>query len=302
MSLPSLKPILNLAYPSHCFFISFHSAVMSYSHEQRDVIFEVPRTPQVIKDGGDLSLHPLRRNPSNQYMDGATVLPSLSYSGPIPGQRESTYGEIGTEYNPPTRSNTLLGSGRVRSQYHSLSEAVADDSRPHFDPEVLYSKRNNGSNSTFNDEEGDPSKLSPNTGGQYANYPPTPSYGLKSAETDFLKTPSPSLFPRGLPKPPKQHPFSQLYEAPKWNTLAVHTLLCLLTYPFLLIFVIVAKGRTLFWTRLLVGAGCGIIGFLLGLSLIGLARRHLEASGKSQCSTHDEHRLIGGMMDQRGRR
>ncbi len=258
---------------------------MSSSHEQRDTIFEVPRTPQAqaIKDGGDFSLYPLRRNPSDRYMDGVTELPSLSYSRSIPGRHESNYGETSTEYNPATMGNALPGTGRVRSHYNSLSDAIADDSRPDFNPERLYNRGDNKSSSTLTGED-DPSKLSPNPGGQYANYPPTPNYGLKSGETDFLKTPSPSLFPRGLPKPPKRHPFSQLYEAPKWKTFVVHTLLCLLAYPFLLIFVSIARGRTLFWTRLAVGAGCGVVGFLLGLSLIGLARRHLEAAGELRLS------------------
>lgn len=262
---------------------------MSYPHEQRDIIFEVPQTPQVIKDEGNLSQHFLRRSPSYQCMGGVAILPSLSYSMPIPNQRERSSGEIGTEYNHSMRStgSTLPGAGRVRNHYLSLSEAVADNSRPNFNPEQLYTKSNPRSTSTLTSREDDSNKLSPNLNGQYADYPPTPSYGINTSETDFLTTPSPSLFPRGLPKTPRLHPFSQSYEAPEWKTLVVHTLFCLIAYPFLLLFVFIARGRTLFLARLVVGVGCGIIGFFLGFSLIRLARRHLEAAGKSSRSFPD---------------
>ncbi|KAF9448401.1 hypothetical protein P691DRAFT_669523 [Macrolepiota fuliginosa MF-IS2] len=212
-------------------------------------------------------------------------LPSLSYSrsasasrnGPNHG-RVSSYGEIGTEYNPPQRGSTLVAPTRVRGHYVSLDEAIADNSQPDFHP--YATGRGNTYDSTLSNNDYDPSKLSPNHHDSYGyNYNSYASKGpVTSTETDFLKTPSPSLFPNGLPKPRKQHPFSQYYEAPQWKLFAIHLLLCLLAYPFLLIFVIIGRGRTLFWTRVAVGAGCGVVGFLLGLSLIGLARRHLEAT------------------------
>jgi hypothetical protein len=60
--------------------------------------------------------------------------------------------------------------------------------------------------------------------------------------------------------------------------LAIHTGLCALSYPFLLIFVIMSRGQNLFWSRLFVGAGCGMLGAILGLSLMQLARGILEAA------------------------
>lgn len=256
----------------------------------REIIFEVPNTPQPFKDFSDVTLSPIRRDLSNDSMGSPhhlpINLPSLPYSKPIPASRAPSYGEVGTEYNPPTR--VTGGGNRVRGHYVSLGDAITDDSRPDFHPENLYAIEGNASSSTLNGKSPDFNKLSPGFGegnGSYSpgyrSYPPTPNYGTKGNEVDFLKTPSPSLFPRGLPKPPKRHPFSQWYEAPKWKSLVGHTLLCLLAYPFLLIFVMVARRRTLFWTRVVVGIGCGFTGVLLGWSLLRLARRHLEAAGES---------------------
>ncbi|XP_006459732.1 hypothetical protein AGABI2DRAFT_202095 [Agaricus bisporus var. bisporus H97] len=107
----------------------------------------------------------------------------------------------------------------------------------------------------------------------------TPNYGTLDDEMTLLKTPSPSFFRRlGLTKPLRKHPFSQRYEVPEWTSLAVHTFFCIISYPVLLAFVQIAKGRTLFWTRLIVGIGSGITGVLLGNSLLQLSRRHLEAT------------------------
>ncbi|KXN81637.1 hypothetical protein AN958_04098 [Leucoagaricus sp. SymC.cos] len=218
------------------------------------------------------------------------ALPTLSYSKSKWHNRISSIVETGTEYNSPTRTSFLVppgsgGSPRVRGHYVSLDQVITDGSRLNFCVERLYSNGGNSSSSTLGEGNADRlSKLSPDLSSEgrypsgYGTYPPTPDYGLKTVETDFLKTPSPSFFPRGLSRLHKKHPFSQWFETPKWKTFAVHTLFCLLAYPFLLIFVIIAKGRTLFWTRVAVGVGCGITGVLLGISLVGLARTHLEAA------------------------
>ena len=101
-----------------------------------------------------------------------------------------------------------------------------------------------------------------------------------STNDTFINTPSPSLFPRGLPKPVKRHPFAQGFEPPDWRMLILHTVLCVTAYPILLIFATIAYNKTLFWTRFLVGGGCGLVGVSLGLSLITLGRSHLEAASK----------------------
>ena len=104
-----------------------------------------------------------------------------------------------------------------------------------------------------------------------------PSPSPNSSKYFDTTPPSTSTFGR-FPKPPAQHPFAKNFEVPQWRKLALHTGLCALSYPFLLIFVIAGRGQTLFWSRLFVGAGCGILGVMLGLSLVHLARGVLEAA------------------------
>jgi hypothetical protein len=99
-----------------------------------------------------------------------------------------------------------------------------------------------------------------------------------ASETDFLKTPLSALFPAGLPKPPRRHPFASGYEAPEWTFILIHVGFCVLAYPILLVFVVIANNRTLFWSRLVVGVGCGAVGVALGLSLARLGQRFLEAA------------------------
>ena len=103
---------------------------------------------------------------------------------------------------------------------------------------------------------------------------PSPNY---SKYFDTTPPSTTSIFGR-FPKPPAQHPFAKNFEVPKWRNLTIHTVLCGLSYPFLLIFVIMGRGQNLFWSRLFVGTGCGILGVTLGLSLMRLARGVLEAA------------------------
>jgi hypothetical protein len=102
---------------------------------------------------------------------------------------------------------------------------------------------------------------------------PSPNY------SNYFDITPPSTSTLGrFPKSPARHPFAKNFEVPQWRNLAIHTGLCALSYPFLLIFVIMGRGQTLFWSRLFVGAGCGILGLMLGLSLMRLARGVLEAA------------------------
>lgn len=132
-----------------------------------------------------------------------------------------------------------------RPQYLTLAEAVHDNSQAEFDPRNLHPG------------------LTPIT---------------SRTDDSFIKTPSPSLFPRGLPHAKKTHPFAQGFESPNWRLLAVHTFLCIIAYPILLFVVFVARDKALFWTRFVVSMGCGITGFCLGLSLLQLGKSFLEAA------------------------
>ncbi|PPR03325.1 hypothetical protein CVT24_012601 [Panaeolus cyanescens] len=74
------------------------------------------------------------------------------------------------------------------------------------------------------------------------------------------------------------HPFPERYETPPLYLLLLHTFFCAITYPALYFTALIATGRSLFWARVLVGAGCGIVGFSLGITILELAQAQLEAS------------------------
>ncbi|KDR74467.1 hypothetical protein GALMADRAFT_71149 [Galerina marginata CBS 339.88] len=95
------------------------------------------------------------------------------------------------------------------------------------------------------------------------------------SSSKFLDTPPLS---HRFHRPMERHPFAEGYEVPQWRQLILHIGLCALAYPILLVFVIASTGKSLFWARFSVGAGCGLLGFMLGLSLLNLARGILEAA------------------------
>jgi len=86
---------------------------------------------------------------------------------------------------------------------------------------------------------------------------------------------------RVLPKRAQSHPFAKGFEPPQWRSIFIHIIMCLVSYPVLVAFAAVARGRTLFWTRLVVALECGIVSFFLGLSLLNLGRAFFEAASES---------------------
>ncbi|KAG6886494.1 hypothetical protein C0992_003716 [Termitomyces sp. T32_za158] len=134
-------------------------------------------------------------------------------------------------------------------QYRSLSEAIHDTSQPDFDPWSLVSGPHNltyiGS-----------TKLS-----SASHLPSTicPSKSLPPFHS--LKTRTASGF-----------------EVPEWKKILLHAALCLVSYPTLLGVVLIARNKSIFWTRFIVGGACGFIGLCLGYSLLTLAKSHLEAA------------------------
>lgn len=108
---------------------------------------------------------------------------------------------------------------------------------------------------------------------------PTHREDTRIASISILKTPLSAVFK----KRPKEHPFSRNFEAPHWWYIGLHATLCLISYPIILLFILVAKDRSLFWTRFIVSAGCGLIGFMLGLSLLRMGKSFLEASSEWLC-------------------
>ncbi|KAF9021430.1 hypothetical protein BDZ89DRAFT_1071387 [Hymenopellis radicata] len=155
-------------------------------------------------------------------------------------------------YDPPSPQPSQNSSPRIlhkhRPSHLSLSSNEAatreyygpDDQ---FDPNALYQ----------------PLRYHP--GGQFINTPQT--------DDGFINTPSPSLFLMVYPS---------LLPHPQWKRIALHVFLVGLAYPILLVFVIIARDKSLFWSRFVVSIGCGVIGFVLGLSLLNLGRPFLEAA------------------------
>ncbi|KAG8760359.1 hypothetical protein FRC12_009580 [Ceratobasidium sp. 428] len=58
----------------------------------------------------------------------------------------------------------------------------------------------------------------------------------------------------------------------------VHALLCFAAFPIIFFISRAASGMTLFWARLIVGGLCGGVGLTLGVSLLDLSRRSMEAA------------------------
>ncbi|CUA67079.1 hypothetical protein RSOLAG22IIIB_07165 [Rhizoctonia solani] len=60
--------------------------------------------------------------------------------------------------------------------------------------------------------------------------------------------------------------------------LIIHMILCFLSFPVVYLISRAASGLSLFWTRLIVGGLCGGVGLTLGVSLLDLSRRCIEAA------------------------
>lgn len=71
--------------------------------------------------------------------------------------------------------------------------------------------------------------------------------------------------------------FYSHFEPTDWRGIAMHAGFCFVGYPFLLLVCLAASNKTLFWARVIVGIGCGLLGFCLGLNPYRFARRYLEA-------------------------
>uniref|UniRef100_A0A0W0EVF4 Uncharacterized protein n=1 Tax=Moniliophthora roreri TaxID=221103 RepID=A0A0W0EVF4_MONRR len=68
------------------------------------------------------------------------------------------------------------------------------------------------------------------------------------------------------------------FEAPEWKKILFHIFLCVISFPILVVIQYLAQDKTLFWSRAIVGSGCGLLGFWLGFSLVELGKPFLEAA------------------------
>lgn len=107
--------------------------------------------------------------------------------------------------------------------------------------------------------------------------PSSPPYAL----TDKRKA---SILPIRLTIPkfdsPKPRTIVKGFERPDLRQLALHVLVCLVSYPAMYLVTLVANERSLFLVRILVAVWSALVGFCLALSLAAFATKHLEAASK----------------------
>jgi hypothetical protein len=233
------------------------------NQSERDIIWQVPRSAASNRTSFD----PYRefntspptshgRRPSN-----APLLPNRRQQEPEPKQPESDESQDESKGFIPRAVRSLSARGNNR-------------------PNTLTLPSYNSSQKTGSyklDEFGTPNsfKLADHKG-PYTGY-------STATEDNFVNTPSATLLPGGHPQPARQHPFFSNFEPPPWWPLLIHLGLCIVAYPILLFFVFITSDRSLFWTRFIVGAGCGLTGYALGASLIHLGKNILEAAGPYTC-------------------
>lgn len=60
----------------------------------------------------------------------------------------------------------------------------------------------------------------------------------------------------------------------------LHGIACALIYPFLFAVSEIAQNRTLFLVRVYVSFGCSVVGIVVGVGLLGFAKRYMEAASE----------------------
>ncbi|KAG6878853.1 hypothetical protein C0992_007115 [Termitomyces sp. T32_za158] len=162
----------------------------------------------------------------------------------------------------PYKAMTMNDDRRI--QYRSLSEAIHNTSQPDFDPWSLASGPNN-----------DPTYLGSAKLSSTSRLPAgSTDFPAKSPPFNSLKTRAAKLAKLG------KSALASDFEVPEWRKIYLHTALCLVSYPTLLGVVFIARNKSIFWTRFIIGVACGFIGLCLGYSLLTLAKSHLEAASR----------------------
>ena len=140
--------------------------------------------------------------------------------------------------------------------------------------EHVYTRESNTSSHTPEDptapliQAGPPLSI-PNGGDFDAECPARPS--PSSSTTKSQRADKPSL---------RSKPLFQGFERPSFSRIAILTVLCVLTYPTFYLLTLVARGKSLFVVRLIVGMWCSVVGFAIGYFLLKTGAQHLEATSE----------------------
>ena len=79
------------------------------------------------------------------------------------------------------------------------------------------------------------------------------------------------------PRTRQKNGFYSYFEKTDWNGIVMHTIFCFVAYPFLIALCALASDRSIFWARVIVGGGCGVLGYALAFYPYRFATRYLEA-------------------------
>ena len=70
------------------------------------------------------------------------------------------------------------------------------------------------------------------------------------------------------------------FERPNYYHVFAHVVCCCVAYPIIYAGTVVAKGKSLFWARVIIGLWCAGIGAVIGWNLVAFATKYAEAASK----------------------
>lgn len=73
---------------------------------------------------------------------------------------------------------------------------------------------------------------------------------------------------------------SKRFEPPNYPHIVAHAIICCIAYPIIYAGTVLAKDKSLFWARVIVGLWCAGVGVVIGWSLVAFATKYTEAASK----------------------
>lgn len=70
------------------------------------------------------------------------------------------------------------------------------------------------------------------------------------------------------------------FERPNYLHVIAHVVVCCVAYPIIYAGTVLARDRSLFWARVIVGLWCAGVGVVIGWSLVAFATKYTEAASK----------------------